>query len=60
VSGERGAFEIRDVPPGMYTLWLRHPDTGLQERQRIEVKASDATRVQVEWKEAKPRREPRK
>jgi plastocyanin len=50
VSDEQGKFVITDVPPGRYTLWLRHPDTGLQERKAIEVKPGETVRVEFEWK----------
>jgi plastocyanin len=55
VTDEKGAFAIRDVPPGKYTLWLKHPDTGLEERKQIEVRAGQKAAVAVEWKEAKPK-----
>lgn len=51
VTNAEGKFTLRDVPPGKYTLWLRHPDTGLQERREVEVKAGKVTEVGVEWKE---------
>jgi plastocyanin len=59
VTDQKGAFAIRDVPPGRYTLLLRHPDTGLQERRSVEVRAGQKAEVAVEWTEAKPRRDPR-
>ena len=57
VTDEAGAFTIGGVPPGKYTLWLKHPDTGLEERRPVEVRAGQATKVGVEWKDAKPRRD---
>jgi plastocyanin len=57
VTDEKGAFTIEDVPPGKYTLWLRHPDTGLEERRPVEVRAGQTAAVEVEWKEARPRRD---
>jgi len=39
VSDVQGKFKIEAVPSGEYTLWLRHPDTGVQERQDLEVEA---------------------
>jgi plastocyanin len=59
VSDEKGAFVLKDVPPGKYTLWLRHPDTGLQERRSVEVRVGQKVEVAVEWKEAKPKRDPK-
>jgi plastocyanin len=52
VSDPRGRFTIRDVPPGRYTLWLRHPDSGLQERCRVLVKPGSTTELTVEWAKA--------
>jgi plastocyanin len=57
VTDERGAFTIKDVPPGKYKLVLRHPDTGLLERRDVEVKAGKTTEIDVEWKEARPKRD---
>lgn len=57
VTDEAGAFALEDVPPGRYTLWLRHPDTGVQERRAVEVRTGQEVEVAVEWKESKPRRE---
>ena len=53
VSDAKGAFAIKDVPPGKYSLLLKHPDTGAEERRAVEVKAGQKTEVEVEWKEAK-------
>lgn len=53
VTDEKGAFTIKEVPPGKYTLWLRHPDTGLNERRKIAVKAGEMLQVDIEWKEKK-------
>lgn len=60
VSDDKGAFLIKDVPPGKYTLLLRHPDTGLGERQQIEVRAGKKLEVAFDWKEATPKPEPPK
>lgn len=60
VTDEAGAFVLKDVPPGKYTLWLKQQDTGLQERKQIEVRAEQKTAVAVEWKEPKPKRDPPK
>jgi plastocyanin len=56
VTDAKGAFTIKDVPPGKYTLLLRHPDTGLLERRQVEVKAGQKVEVEVVWKDAKPKR----
>jgi plastocyanin len=57
VTDEKGAFTITDVPPGKYTLVLRHPDTGLIERKQVVVRAGEKAEVAVEWKEPKPKRD---
>jgi plastocyanin len=57
VTGEKGAFAIKDVPPGKYTLWLQHPDTAVQERRQVEVLAGQKVETAVEWKESKPKRD---
>lgn len=49
VSDARGNFEIKDVPPGKHTLWLRHPDTGHQEHREVEVQAGKTLELTVEW-----------
>jgi hypothetical protein len=49
VSDAQGRFTIERVPPGKYTLWLRHADTGLQERRTVEVRAGQKVDVSVEW-----------
>jgi plastocyanin len=50
VSDEQGKFQIKDLPPGRYTLWLRHPDTGHQERREIEVRAGKTLELNIEWR----------
>lgn len=57
VTDDKGTFTIKNVPPGKYTLWLKHPDTGVQERRQIEVKSGQKLEVAFEWKDAKPKRE---
>lgn len=49
VSDTKGKFQIEGVPPGKYTLWLRHPDTGHQDRRAVEVIAGKTTQVKIEW-----------
>jgi plastocyanin len=50
VSDEQGKFQIKDIPPGKYTLWLRHPDTGRQERREVEVQAGKTLELTIEWR----------
>jgi plastocyanin len=49
VTDEKGAFAIAGVPPGKYSVWVRHPDTGLNERKAVEVEAGATAEVIVEW-----------
>lgn len=51
VSDEQGKFHIKAIPPGKYTLWLFHPDTGLSERREVVIEAGKTLPVRVEWKE---------
>jgi plastocyanin len=55
VSDEQGKFQINDVPPGKYTLWLRHPDTGRQERREVEVQAGKTLELTIEWRKVDQR-----
>ena len=57
VSDEKGEFAIRNVPPRKYSLWLKHPDTGVQERKQVDVRAGQQVAVEVEWKDSKPKRD---
>jgi hypothetical protein len=49
VTGKGGAFEIKDVPPGSYTLVAWHEFTGEQEVP-VTVKAKDTVDVPIELK----------
>jgi plastocyanin len=49
VSDARGECRIAEVPAGEYTLWVRHPDTGLSKRIPVKVEAGKVARVAVEW-----------
>lgn len=50
VSDAQGKFKIERIPPGTYSVWLRHPDGELQERRQVKVEAGKTTKVRVEWK----------
>jgi hypothetical protein len=50
VSDELGKFDLKDIPPGKHTLWLRHPDTGYQERRTVEIQTGKALQLAIEWK----------
>jgi hypothetical protein len=49
VSDRQGKFKIEAVPPGKYTLWLRHADAGLQKRQDLVIEGERAVSVTMEW-----------
>jgi plastocyanin len=49
VTDAQGKFTIKDVPPGTYTLWLHHADTGKEEKRQVEVKSGEAVKLKVEW-----------
>lgn len=50
VSDKQGKFQIKEVPPGKYTLWLRHPDTGNQERREIEIQPGKTLELAIDLK----------
>jgi hypothetical protein len=52
VTDEKGQFKIERVPAGKYTLWLRHADTGQQERRSVQVKEGELTEARFEWSKA--------
>jgi hypothetical protein len=49
VSDAQGQFKMEKIPPGEYSLWLRHPDTGKSERRPVKIAAGKTTTVAVEW-----------
>lgn len=52
VTDAEGKFRIEGAPPGKYKLWLRHADTGHQERREVEVAGDKTTEVKVVWDKA--------
>lgn len=53
VTDANGSAKIENVPPGRYTVWLRHPDTGLEERRNVVIEAGQSVEIAVEWNMAK-------
>jgi plastocyanin len=51
VSDADGKFKIDKVPPGKHTLWLRHPDTGYQERHQVEVRVGEIAELKLKWQQ---------
>lgn len=49
VTGEDGAFEIDDVPPGEYTLTILQPDVGLKQEQTVTVRTGESLVIDVEF-----------
>lgn len=49
LTDAQGQFKIEGIPPGTYTLWLRHPDTGKHERREVRIRAGEQTQVTIEW-----------
>jgi plastocyanin len=47
VTDSKGTFRLPSVPPGDYTLHVRHLDTGMHRKQRVSVKDGKTTRVAV-------------
>jgi plastocyanin len=51
VTGERGEFRLPPVPPGRYTLHVRHPDGGLRRQQEVVVREGQPSRLRIEFHE---------
>ena len=49
ISDVQGKFKIERIPPGKHTVWLRHADSGKQERQQVQVEAGKTAELNVEW-----------
>jgi plastocyanin len=54
VTDSAGRFRIEGVPPGRHTIWLRHPDTGKQERRVVTVAGGRTAELNVDWKDTRP------
>lgn len=53
VSDEQGKFRINQIPPGTYTLRLRHQDTVSEERREVEIQPGKTVELAIEWRISK-------
>jgi plastocyanin len=60
VSDAQGKFRIERIPSGKYSVWIRHADSGLQERQHIQVEAGKTAELKVEWRKTSQEQPSRK
>jgi plastocyanin len=49
VTGRGGEFRLPPVPPGRYTLQVRHPDGDMDRRQEIVVRAGEPVPLRIEF-----------
>jgi plastocyanin len=49
VTDEEGRFRLRPVPPGRYTLHVRHPDGGLKRQQEVLIREGNPLRLRIEF-----------
>lgn len=49
VTSERGEFRLPAVPPGRYTLQVRHPDGGMRRQEEIVVRVGEPVRLRIEF-----------
>lgn len=49
VTGERGQFRLPPVPPGRYTLQVRHPDGGMRRQEDVVIRAGEPLRLRIEF-----------
>jgi Carboxypeptidase regulatory-like domain len=51
VTDETGSFRLPPVPPGRYTLSVRHPEGGMDRRQEIIVRPAAPVQLRIEFGE---------
>jgi plastocyanin len=49
VTDGRGRFRLPPVPPGRYTLQVRHLDGGMRRQEEIVVRAGESVRLRIEF-----------
>ncbi len=51
VTDEKGSFRLPPVPPGRYTLRLRHPEGGMDRSQELIVRPGTPVQLRIEFAE---------
>lgn len=49
VTDDAGRFRLPPVPPGRYTIQVRHPDGGLRRQQEVVVRPGQPLRLRIEF-----------
>lgn len=49
VTDERGGFRLPPVPPGRYTLQVRHPGGGMRRKQEVVIREGEPIRHRIEF-----------
>jgi plastocyanin len=49
VTDGRGRFRLPTVPPGRYTVRVRHPDGGLRRQEEVVVRGGEPVRLRIEF-----------
>jgi plastocyanin len=49
VTGKDGSFKLPPLPPGLYTLNVRHASGGMRRKQPLEIKAGEPQRLAIEF-----------
>ena len=49
VTDERGRFRLPPVPPGRYTLQVRHPAGGMRRQREVVVREGEPVRLRIEF-----------
>jgi plastocyanin len=52
VTDDQGRFRLPPVPPGRYTLQVRHADGGMRSQLHVDARAGETVRFRIEFHEA--------
>jgi plastocyanin len=52
VTDEKGSFRLPPVPPGRYTMYVRHPEGGMERHQELVVRPGAAVRLGIDFSES--------